>query len=136
MYCLPFTMYATPGELTPAPQLNFHSSLPVRASYALYQPFASPLNTMSPAVASTPPISGCGVLCFHMTLPLSRLTATSCPHCSSVGIVLNAPPSHSLLPPGYGASSTWYVIGWCRLAAYAMCSLGFTAIGDHSTPPF
>jgi hypothetical protein len=40
MYCLPLTMYDTPGELTPAPQLYFHSSLPVRASYSLYQPFA------------------------------------------------------------------------------------------------
>src|SRR5262249_21401532 len=104
-YCLPPTMYDTAGALTPAPALYFHSSLPVLASNALNQPFASPLKTMSPAVASTPPISGCGVFAPHATLPVSILTATSRPHCSSVGIVLNAPPNHSL-PPGYGASST------------------------------
>src|SRR5690348_7700690 len=105
-YCLPPTMYDTAGALTPEPQLNFHSSLPVFASNALNQPFASPLKTRFPAVASTPPMSGCGVLCFHAILPVSRFTATSCPHCSSVGIVLNAPPSQSL-PPGYAASSHW-----------------------------
>src|SRR5947208_3517080 len=99
-------MYDTAGALTPAPQLYFHSSLPFLASNALNQPLASPLNTRSPAVASTPPISGCGVFTPQATLPVSRLTATSRPHCSSAGMVLNAPPSHSLLPPGYGASST------------------------------
>src|SRR5437899_11550348 len=99
MYCLPSTMYETAGALTPAPQLCFHSSLPVLASYALNHPFASPCNTRSPAVARTPPIRGSGVFTFHVTFPVSRLTATSCPHCCSLGIVLNAPPSHSL-PPG------------------------------------
>src|SRR3954468_16983849 len=98
-YCLPPTMYDTAGALTPAPQLYFHSSLPVFESKALNHPFASPLKTRPPAVARTPPISGCGVLCFQATLPVSRFTATSCPHCSSLGITLNAPPSHSL-PPG------------------------------------
>src|SRR4029077_15056832 len=103
-YCLPPTMYETAGALTPAPQLYFHSSLPVLASKALNQPFASPLNTRS-LVASTPPINGCGVLTVQATLPVSRLTATSRPDCSSLGMVLNAPPSQSL-PPGYGTSST------------------------------
>src|SRR2546427_8110424 len=92
-------MYDPAGALTPAPQLYFHSSLPLAASKALNQPLASPLKTRSPAVARTPPISGCGVLTLHATLPVSRLTATSLPHCSSLGMVLNAPPSHSL-PPG------------------------------------
>src|SRR5580765_3719797 len=103
-------MYDTAGAFTPAPQLYFHNSLPLAASNALNQPFASPLNTRLPAVASTPPISGCGVFTPHATLPVSRFTATSRPHCSSPGMVLNAPPSQSL-PPGYATSSTWYVIG-------------------------
>src|SRR5206468_12989511 len=96
----------TAGALTAAPQLYFQSSLPVLASNALNRPLASPLKTTSPAVASTPPISGCGVLTPHATLPVSRLTATRRPHCSSAGIVLNAPPSQSF-PPGYGDASTW-----------------------------
>src|SRR6476661_382792 len=32
MYCVPPTMYETAGALTPAPQLNFHSSRPFLAS--------------------------------------------------------------------------------------------------------
>src|ERR1700687_5153545 len=99
-------MYDTAGALTPAPQLNFHSSLPVLESNALNHPLASPLNMRPPAVASTPPISGCGGLWLQATLPVLRLTATKLPHCSSEGMVLKAPPSQSL-PPGYGASSTW-----------------------------
>src|SRR5213592_4544661 len=95
-YCLPPTMYDTAGALTPAPQLYFHNSLPLLASKALNQPLASPLNTRLPAVASVPPISGCGVLTLQPTLPVSRFTATNLPDCSSPGMVLNAPPSHSL----------------------------------------
>src|SRR5213592_8780 len=94
-YCLPLTIYDTAGAFTPAPQLYFHSSLPVAASNALNQPFASPLKTRFPAVASTPPISGCGVFAPQATLPVSRLTATRRPDCASLGIVLNAPPSQS-----------------------------------------
>src|SRR6185369_11365302 len=115
-YCLPPTMYETAGALTPAPHWYSQSFLPVFASKARKRPLPSPLKTRSPAVASTPPISGCSVSNFHATLPVSRLTADRRPHCFSLGITLNAPPSQSL-PPGYAACSTWYVIGWCRLAA-------------------
>src|SRR4051812_25364972 len=98
-------MYETAGALTPAPALKRHSSLPLEASNALNQPLASPLKTRLPAVASTPPMSGWSVLTPQATLPVSTFTATRRPHCCSLGIVLNAPPSHSL-PLGYGVSST------------------------------
>ena len=68
-------------------------------------PLPSPLNTRSPAVASTPPISGCSVSTFQAILPVSTFTAASRPHCFSLGMTLNAPPSHSL-PPGYLDAST------------------------------
>src|SRR5262249_54982153 len=99
MYCLPSTMYDVGGEFTPAPHWNDHSFLPLAASYALKFPLPSPVNTRLPAVASAPPIKGCWVSAFQASLPVSRLTAASLPHCFSLGMTLNAPPSHSL-PPG------------------------------------
>src|SRR3989475_6437675 len=39
------------AALTPAPQKNCHSTLPVLASYALNQPLPSPVKTRPPAVA-------------------------------------------------------------------------------------
>jgi hypothetical protein len=55
-------------------------------------------------VASPPPISGCAVSCFHANLPVSTLTAATRPHCFSLGMTLNAPPSQSFEPPGYFAA--------------------------------
>ena len=99
MYCLPSDHVRHRRRVDAGAALELHSFLPVFASSALNQPLPSPLKTRPPAVASTPPISGCSVSCFHATLPVSRLTADSRPHCFSLGITLNAPPSHSL-PPG------------------------------------
>src|SRR6266702_868721 len=100
MYCLPCTMYDTAGALTPAPHWNSQSFLPVAESNARNRPLPSPLNTRPPAVASTPPMSGCSVLKSHAILPVSTFTADSLPDCCSDAITLNAPPRHSLLPPG------------------------------------
>src|SRR5215475_6995768 len=120
----------------PAPQLKLQSRLPLFASSALKLPLPSPKKNKLPAVASPPPISGCSVSCFHATLPVSTFTAATRPHCFSLGMTLNAPPSQSFEPPGYLAASTWYVIGWWRLSAMASRVFGSNDIGDHSTPPF
>src|SRR5262245_64581178 len=105
MCCLPPTVYDTGIALAPAPQLNVHSRLPVLLSSALKLPLPSPKKYNPPAVASPPPISGCSVSYFQATLPLSTSTAATRPHCFSLGITLNAPPSQSFAPPGYFAAS-------------------------------
>src|SRR5689334_8212750 len=53
MYSRPLTEYATADPRWPAPVLKLHSFAPVRASRAKNDPSGSPVNTRSPAVAST-----------------------------------------------------------------------------------
>src|SRR5262245_29756256 len=106
-YCFWPTVYDTGIAFAPAPHWKLHRSFPVFESSALNRPFPSPKKKSPPPVASPPPINGCWVSYFHATLPLSTFTAATRPHCFSLGITLNAPPSQSFEPPGYFAVSTW-----------------------------
>src|SRR6266851_4752695 len=80
-YCRPSSSYVTGGAFTPAPQLNCQSRAPVRVWKALKSPLPSPTNTRSPAVASTPPTSGCAVVTCQAIFPRARVSmALSVPH--------------------------------------------------------
>ncbi len=68
------------AALAPAPQLNFHSTVPVLASYALNQPLPSPVNTRPPAVAVAPPIIGSSVLTVQAIFPVFKSIALTLPY--------------------------------------------------------
>src|SRR2546430_347026 len=79
-YSSPSSSNTDGAALAPEPQLNFHRTAPVLASYALNQPFPSPVNTSPPAVAVAPPIMGCSVFTDHAIFPVLRSIALTLPY--------------------------------------------------------
>src|ERR687890_2618129 len=105
MNCSPPWVNVIGAELHPAPALNCQRSFPDLESKALKFPLPSPVKVSPPAVASEPPIIGCGTFCCQAILPVLRSTAEKSPYCSSPGIATNAEPSQSR-PFSQGAECT------------------------------